>query len=76
VADVIARPLFISFERFGLLGEVPEDCKKANVTPILRVKDPGKRRPVSPILIPEKVIDEPTPESISIFMEGQEGDQE
>ncbi|PKU43313.1 rna-directed dna polymerase from mobile element jockey- hypothetical protein [Limosa lapponica baueri] len=55
-------------------GKVSEDWKKANVTPIFRMKDPGKIRPVSLISIPEKLMDEPILETNSTHIEGQ-GDQ-
>jgi len=44
LVDVIAEPLSIIFERSGRTGEVPEDWRKANVTPIFRKgkkEDPG-----------------------------------
>ncbi|KAK4810939.1 hypothetical protein QYF61_013354 [Mycteria americana] len=48
LADVIARPLLIIFDRSWRLGEVPEDWRKANVTPIFekgKKEDPGNYRP-------------------------------
>jgi len=52
LADVIAEPLSIIFERSWRTGEVPEDWRKANVTPIFKKgkkEDPGtKGRSVSP----------------------------
>jgi len=50
LADVIAEPLSIIFERSWRTGEVPEDWRKNNVTPIFRKgkkEDPGNYRPVS-----------------------------
>jgi len=44
LADVIAEPLSINFERSWRTGEVPEDWRKANVTPIFKKgkkEDPG-----------------------------------
>jgi len=44
LADVIAEPLFIIFERSWRTGEVPEDWRKANNTPIFKKgkkEDPG-----------------------------------
>jgi len=34
LADVIAEPLYMIFERSWRTGEVPEDWRKANVTPV------------------------------------------
>jgi len=44
LTDVIAEPLSIIFERSWRTGEVPEDWRKANVTPIFKKgkkEDPG-----------------------------------
>jgi len=50
LADVIAEPLSIVFERSWRTGEVPEDWRKASVTPIFKKgknEDPGNYRLVS-----------------------------
>ena len=50
LADVIAEPLSITFERSWRTGEVPKDWRKANRTPIFKKskkKDPGNCRLVS-----------------------------
>lgn len=36
LANVIAMPLLVIFERSWRLGEVPENWKKATVTPIFK----------------------------------------
>jgi len=59
LVDVIAEPLSTIFERSWRTGEVPEDWKKANVTPIFKKgkkEDPGKYRPVSLTSILGKVM--------------------
>ncbi|GAB0207550.1 mitochondrial enolase superfamily member 1 [Grus japonensis] len=61
LADVIARPLSIIFERSWRTGEVPEDWRKGNVTPVFRKgkkEDPGNYRPVSLTSIPGKVMEQ------------------
>ena len=67
LADVIAEPLSIIFERPWRTGEVPEDWKKASVTPIFKdgkKEDPGNYRPVSLTSIPGKVMEQLIPDVI------------
>ncbi|KFP32754.1 RNA-directed DNA polymerase from mobile element jockey, partial [Colius striatus] len=59
LADVVAKPLSIIFEQSWRTGEVPEDWRKANVTPVFkksRKDDPGNYRQVSLTSIPGKVM--------------------
>ncbi|GAB0209616.1 mitochondrial enolase superfamily member 1 [Grus japonensis] len=61
LADVIARPLSIIFERSWRTGEVPEDWRKGNVTLVFRKgkkEDPGNYRPVGLTSIPGKVMEQ------------------
>jgi len=61
LVDVIDEPLSIIFERFWRTGEVPEDWRKANVTPVFKKgkkEDPGNYRTVSFTSIPGKVMEQ------------------
>ncbi|KFV83933.1 Putative 115 kDa protein in type-1 retrotransposable element R1DM, partial [Struthio camelus australis] len=61
LADVIARPLSIILARSWRSGEVPEDWKKSNVTPVFKKgkkEEPGNYRPVSLPSIPGKVMEQ------------------
>ncbi|KFV84008.1 RNA-directed DNA polymerase from mobile element jockey, partial [Struthio camelus australis] len=72
LADVIARPLSIILERSWRSGEVPEDWKKANVTPVFqkgKKEEPGNYRPVSLTSIPGKVMEQLILEVITKHLE-------
>jgi len=61
LVDVIAEPLSIIFERSWRKGEVYEDRRKANVTPIFKKgkkEDPGNYGPVSLTSIQGKVLEQ------------------
>ncbi|KAK4828776.1 hypothetical protein QYF61_000801 [Mycteria americana] len=50
LADVLTKPLSIIYQQSWLTGEVPDNWRLANVTPIYkkgRKEDPGNYRPVS-----------------------------
>jgi len=58
LADVIAELLSIIFERSWRTGEVPEDWRKANVTPVFKKskrEDRGNYRASQPHFCPWKV---------------------
>ncbi|KAK4823576.1 hypothetical protein QYF61_003580 [Mycteria americana] len=60
MADIVARPLSIIFEKLRRSGDVPEDWKKANVAPIYKKglkEDPGNYRPISLTSVPGKVME-------------------
>jgi len=51
----------MTFERSWRTGEVPEDWRKANVTPVFKKskkEDPGNYRPVSLTSIPGKIMEQ------------------
>jgi len=61
LADVIAEPLSIIFERSWRTGEVPKDWRKVSVTPIFKKgkkEDPGNYRLVSLTSISGKVMEQ------------------
>jgi len=61
LADVVAEPLSIIFEKSWRTGEVPEDWRKANVTPVFKKgkkENPGSYRPVSLTSTPGKMMEQ------------------
>ncbi|PKU29730.1 rna-directed dna polymerase from mobile element jockey-like [Limosa lapponica baueri] len=61
LADVIVKPLSIIFERSQRTGEVPEDWREANVTPVFKKgkkENPGNYRPVRFTSIPGKIMEQ------------------
>ena len=75
LADVIAEPLSIIFERSWRTGEVPKGWRKANVTPVFKKckkEDPRNYRPVSLTSIPGKMMEQLLPEVINKQVEEKE----
>ena len=72
LAKVTAEPLSVIFDRPWRLGEVPEDWRIANVTPVFRKgkkEDVGNSRPVSLTSVPRKVREQPIVGAISKQLE-------
>ena len=61
LADEVARPLFIIFEKLWETGEVPSDWKRGNVIPIFKngkKEDWGNYRPVSLTSVSCKIVEQ------------------
>ncbi|RMC21525.1 hypothetical protein DUI87_02391 [Hirundo rustica rustica] len=61
LADELANPLSIIYHQSWLTGEVPDDWKLANVTPIHKKggrEDPGNYRAVSLTSVPGKIMEQ------------------
>ncbi|RMB89646.1 hypothetical protein DUI87_33969 [Hirundo rustica rustica] len=78
LADGLAKPLSIIYHQSWLTGEVPDDWKLANVTPIHEKgakEDPGNYRPLSLTSVAGKIMEQFISSAITQNLQGWPGYQ-